>query len=52
MDNKIGIGSNPQTQFKIYFDQLYLKETFHGPDLSKLRKFFGEQFSVLTVYKI
>ena len=33
-------------------DQLFLMETLQGPDLSKLINFYGENFSILTVYKI
>lgn len=33
-------------------NQLYLIETLQGPDLSKLINFYGENFSILTVYKI
>ena len=33
-------------------DQIYIFETLQGPDLSKIKKFYGEKFSILTVYKI
>ena len=33
-------------------DQIYIFETLQGPDLSKIKKFYGEKFSLITVYKI
>ena len=33
-------------------DQIYIFETLQGPDLSKIKKFFGKKFSLITVYKI
>ena len=33
-------------------DQIYIIETLQGPDLSKIRKFYGKNFSIITVYKI
>lgn len=33
-------------------NQIYIFETLQGPDLSKIKKFYGEKFSLITVYKI
>ena len=33
-------------------DQIYLVESLQGPDLSKIRIFYGKQFTIVTLYKI